>query len=146
MKIKRSNIAIRYYNFVYGKPPIDFCSLFWGLFFAIIFFFVAIPGGWLSKKTDYEIPAFACGMLPIFVIEIIAIIYKDWRIFLGFILFVIGVSLFVLIVSGIVYLIKEYFLSKKEVKKEVISEEPSRFSIWVGAIRQKHCIKIKYIS
>lgn len=156
MKIRSTNPLVRYFNFIFEYYPIDFCTLFWGSLYAIMFFWLEIPGKWYARLTEsrrifwdgvyfysslYLLFQFVSGIIWLFGIDWFNV---DWI----WLLKVLGIAIAVLIIGLIIILIVVYlvlFVKDKIQENIVPNDQPSSISIWWATIRGKYCTKIEYV-
>lgn len=159
MNISEKNLFAIYYKWIYGKLPYDLCSFFWGTLFAVLlapfyvvgrlvnlegsarfwpgvlawfvyfvllFIGVNLLQGWYGVKKGEEIEF--CLSLSWYTVWIIAPI-------LG--------SLLIVLVFGFIGLVA-YCVETIKDRRESRIPRSSNTKDFIGAIRRKYCVKIKW--
>jgi len=152
MNIKKNNLLARYYRWIYGNLPIDLCSFFWGSVFAILLFFLLVPGRlFTSRYDDVYYKGFVGSLCWVGYISAVVIgnglvgefgyqFINLWGILLLgplMVVVLIAVGGFAIFggIGGTIYILKE------KVPNTSLAQNTKN---WVGAIRGKYCTKITW--
>lgn len=165
MKLSSKNIFARYYKWIYSELPQDICTFFWGTIAIIITFMVVVPGRlvnfneyrpeyWDNFKTGcFTYLVYLISM--VFGVQILGYEKGDpiqnmdlflWGplAFLGIAVSIIGL---VVLTGWVIHMIMERQRQKRRENNPYVphqEEGPSKTSLWIGAIRKKHCTKIEW--
>ena len=155
MKLSKSNLFARYYNWIYETLPNDICSLFWGSVFAIGLSVFIVPGQLVTPSNKGVGTKLGNGILLwlayLFLVMVgNGIISKFGYQFVGFWGIFGLAALFGALIIGLSIGIPVAFVIGGIVTHEKVTETQAydsikeRTSDFVGAIRQKHCTKINW--
>jgi hypothetical protein len=170
MQLNSKNLIALYYRWIYAKLPNDICSYFWGTVLILLISPIVIPGR-IFQFIDYgeglkdniknglKVYLVYLGLLAVG-----AIVYQELKwarpddiieLFillplsgLGAILSIAILGALVLLICvGVGWAIKKISEKREDYEEseiEGIPPDPSKISLWVGAIRKKHCTKITW--
>lgn len=160
MTLSKQNPLVRYFNFIFEYLPQDFCTLFWGTLYALSFFWLEIPGKWISNSTGerkivvHGLVFYLLIFYAVAIVALVVVLFKidwlsiDWiEVGLVVLAMLVGVS----ILLAVVFLIVGFGIATYEYAKEKVfppkkkRKGPSNLAIWWATLRQKYCTKIQYV-
>lgn len=158
MTISSSNYIARYYKWIYNELPMDFCTLFWGSLFIVLCAPFIVIGKLLTSKRGAIKEYFWGGVffwICLFALALFGFAFmrdalkmSTGNFLLDIVIGILGVILFAgAVISVLAIGVGTIYIADKGVKKWKEShdkDEQSQLSVWIGAIRQKHCTKINW--
>ena len=151
MEINKNNLFARYYQWIYGELPNDVCSFFWGSLFAIGVFFLLVPGRLIIGKIDDDRPVvgqFFLGLISWLVYalaialgsNIVGLFGYEFINLWGYLVF--GAFIGAVVIGGSFFIgVGAVYVSIEKLPETTVAQNTKD---WVGAIRKKHCVIIKW--